>query len=136
MREMAVHNRANTSEMLAKSKHGAQAVEAARDAALQAGLGNHFLNQPDPYEAVMEWHRGQQAAREIGDPAAYKEKLKQEILAELAKGVAAAPARPGQPQVLPPSLSSATRASTVAPVITDPNDFFKSMFARPSQTRT
>ncbi len=135
MRDMAIHNRANTSEMLAKSKHGAQAVEAARDAAVAAGLGNHFLGQPDPYEAVMEWHRGQTAAKEIGDPTTYKERLKAEILAELAKGVAAAPAaRPGVPQVLPPSLSSATRASTVAPVIQDSGDFFKTMFAKPQRT--
>ncbi len=133
MRDMAVHNRANTSEMLAKSKFGAQAVEAARDAAVNAGLGNHFLGQSDPYEAVMEWHRGLTAAREIGDPTTYKERLKAEILAEIAKGVA--PARPGQPQVLPPSLSSATRASTTSPVIQDASDFFKSqLFAKPQRT--
>lgn len=136
MQDMAVHNRANTSEMLAKSKHGAQAVETARDAAVQAGLGNHFLGQPDPYEAVMEWHRGQTAAKEIGDPAAYKEKLKAEILAELAKGIAApGQARPGAPQILPPSLSSATRASTTSPVIQDAGDFFKTtLFAKPQRT--
>jgi hypothetical protein len=120
--------------MLAKSKHGAQAVEAARHAALQAGLGNHFLNQSDPYESVMEWYRGQTVAKEIGDPVAYKEKLKAEILAELTKGVAT-PKPAGQPQILPPSLSSATRASTASPVIQDTSDFFKStLFAKPQRT--
>jgi len=82
----------------------------------------------------MEWYRGQTAAKEIGDPVAYKEKLKAEILAELAKGVAA-PAKPGQPQILPPSLSSATRASSVSPVVQDSSDFFRStLFAKPQRT--
>jgi hypothetical protein len=117
--------------MLAKKEYGAQAVETAREAALQAGLGRHFMAQPDPYQALMEWDRGQKAAKEIGDPVTYKERLKAEILAELAKGQPAAQARPGAPQVLPPSLSSATRANTASPVIQDTGDFFKNtLFAR------
>lgn len=130
--EMAVHSRANMSEMLARSKHGDAAVEAAREAAVKAGLGTHFLQQANPYESLMEWDRGQKAAKEIGDPAAYKEKLKAEILAEL-KG--AVPPRPGQPpQVLPPSLSTATRASVPNPLVQDTGDFFKTMFAKPQRT--
>jgi hypothetical protein len=136
MQSMAIHNRANTSEMLARSKYGDEVVDAARQAAVDAGLGQHFLAKTDPYREVMDWHRGQQAAKEIGDPAAYKEKLKAEILAEL-KGqpVPGQQARPTVPQVLPPSLSSATRANTASPVIQDTSDFFnKSLFAKPQRT--
>lgn len=129
--DMAIHSRANTSEMLARSKYGDASVDAAREAAKKAGLGNHFLNQPNPYESLMEWQRGQTAAKEIGDPAAYREKLKAEILAEL-KG--APPPVPGQPQVLPPSLSTATRAAVPNPQVQEPGDFFKSMFAKPQRT--
>lgn len=133
MQAMAIHNRANTSEMLAREKHGDAAVEAARDAAKAVGLGDHFLHQQLPYQELMKWHTSQTIAKEIGDPATYKEKLKAEILAELARGVAAP--KPGQPpQVLPPSLSSATRASTTAPVTQDTGDFFKTMFAKPQRT--
>jgi hypothetical protein len=121
------------SEMLAKKDFGAETVETARNAALQAGLGNHFLAQQDPYQELMKWHRGQIAAKEIGDPTTYKERLKAEILAEL-KGQPVA-ARPGAPQVLPPSLSSATRATTASPVIPDASDFFKTqLFAKPQRT--
>jgi hypothetical protein len=135
MQSMAIHNRANTSEMLARDKHGDAAVETARDAAKAAGLGDYFLNQQLPYQELMKWHTSQTIAKEIGDPAAYKEKLKAEILAELAKGVAAPAARPGQPQILPPSLSSATRASATSPVVMDAGDFFKSqLFAKPQRT--
>jgi hypothetical protein len=125
MQQMAVHQRANTSELLAKGKYGAQAVEAAREAAVKAGLGNHFLTQNDPYESVMEWQRGQTAAKDIGDPAAYREKIKQEILAEL-RGQP----KPGAPQVLPPSLSTATRADGSAPVVADSADFFRDMLKK------
>lgn len=130
--DMAIHSRANTSEMLARSKYGDATVETAREAAVRAGLGNHFLTQPNPYEAVLEWHRGQQAAKEVGtDPAAYREKVKAEILAELR----AAASKPGQSQVLPPSLSSVTRASASVPGVQDTSDFFRStLFAKPQRT--
>ena len=130
LQEQAVHQRANMSEMLAKKDFGAPAVEAARDAAVKAGLGNYFLTQADPYQAVMEWHRGQTAAKEIGDPAAYREKIKAEILAELRGQAPALPVKPGTPPVLPPSLSNATRASSTGPVVQDANDFFRSMMAK------
>jgi hypothetical protein len=114
--------------MLARKEFGSQTVDAAREAAVKAGLGNFFLAKSDPYQEVMQWYRGQQAATQIGDPTTYKERLKAEILAEM-RGQTAA--RPGAPQVLPPSLSSATRASTNAPVIQDTGDFFKStLFAK------
>ena len=126
LQEQALHQRANMSEMLARKEFGAQTVETAREAALKAGLGDHFLRQADPYQSVVEWHRGQTVAKEIGDPVAYREKIKAEILAEL-RGQ---PVRPGASQVLPPSLSSATRASAAGPVVTDSSDFFKNMLKK------
>ncbi len=141
MQEQAIHQRANTSEMLARlpperGGYGSQAVDTARENAVKAGLGNYFLNQPEPYQALMEWHRGQVAAKEIGpDLKAWETKKEQEIEARiLARLQQAAPARPGVPQVLPPSLSSATRASSVAPMVMDPVDHFKAMFAKQPRT--
>jgi hypothetical protein len=127
MHDQAMHQRANTSEMLARQKYGDAAVDAAREAAVKAGLGTHFLTQSNPYEAVMTWDRGQKAARDIGDPAAYREKIKAEILAEL-RGQPAPAQTASVPQNIPPSLSTATRANGAVPVVESANDFFKSMF--------
>lgn len=125
-----MHQRANTSEMLARGKYGDAAVEAARDAAVKAGLGNHFLTQANPYEAVMEWHRGKTLSEQVGpDLKAWETKKEQEIRARVLAEIQAVQ-RPGQPQVvLPPSLSTATRADG-APVVQDSADFFRDMLKK------
>lgn len=44
-----------------------------------------IYNSPDPGEALMEWHEGlsiTQAIRAAGGPAAYREKLRQEIMSD------------------------------------------------------
>lgn len=135
MQEMAVHQRANTSEMLARGKYGDAKVDEAVQSAIQAGVNQQFMAQPDPYRALIDWQNSQSVAREVGgDLNAFKAKVREEYLAELRAGVRPAAAT-AAPQVLPPSLSSATRASTTAPVIQDASDFFKNqLFAKPQRT--
>lgn len=131
MHDQAMHQRANTSEMMARQKHGDALVDAARDAAVKAGLGTHFLTKQNPYgdgaDGVVGWYRGQQAAKEIGDPTTYRERIKAEILAEL-RGQPVPAQTASVPQNIPPSLSTATRANGSVPVVESANDFFKSMF--------
>jgi hypothetical protein len=56
---------------------------------------DRVMSSPSPYLALVDWHKRQVAAAEIGDdPAAYREKLKAEILAELQSDVSSrAPAQ-------------------------------------------
>lgn len=128
MQEMALHQRANTSEMLARSKHGDQVVDQAIDSAVKAGLNQHFLRQPDPYRALIDWHSSQRIAQEIGnDPNAYKQKIAAEVRAQiLAEMRAGTP----PPRNLPPSLASATKANTAPEIVQDAGDFFKGMMNR------
>jgi hypothetical protein len=106
------------SEMRARDKYGDEVVEAAKNAAVQAGVVHHFANSPRPQTAWMDlvaWHKKHQAMQEVGDdPAAYKAKLEAEVrarvLAELQSGKPAASGSP-QPQAqqrFPGSLIDAT----------------------------
>lgn len=128
LQEMAVHQRANTSEMLARSKHGDQVVDTAVEAALKSGLNRHFMAQPDPYRALIDWHNSQRVAQEIGnDPNAYRAKIEAEVRAKiLAEMRAGTP----PPRNLPPSLATATQAASAPQVVQEAGDFFKSMMNR------
>ena len=65
----------------------------ATDPAGSAADYQRIMASPHPYGALVDWHKKQQALAEIGsDPAAYKEKLKAELLAELQQQPAAAQA--------------------------------------------
>ena len=128
MQDMAINQRANMSEMLARGKHGDQVVDQAIQAAINAGLNRNFMMQADPYKELMNWHNSQNIAQTVGsDLNAYREKIRQEILAEMKVG------RPA-PTNLPPSLATATRANSAPDVIPEAGDFFKSMFAKPQRT--
>jgi hypothetical protein len=129
MQEQSIHQRANQSEMFARREHGDEKVEAAIQAAVQAGINRNFMMQPDPYGALMRWHAANQVVSEVGtDLQAYRQKIeaevRQRLLAE--QQVAGKPA----PQNLPPSLSTATRASVASPGVMDTGDFFKTMFGK------
>lgn len=88
------------SRMLAETAHGADAVGAAYAAfdssppsPEKAAQYAAIKQAANPYSALVEWHKRAQAQAEIGsDPAAYREKLKAELLAELQGGNAPAPA--------------------------------------------
>lgn len=83
--------RLDMSEDMARMHYGDETVDAAL-AAIEprAGSPEHqaILNNRNPYRALVEWHRSQVAAAEIGDPAAWKEaeraRIKAEVEAELA----------------------------------------------------
>lgn len=111
------------SRRLAEQTHGAEKVSAAFDALkaevdagrLDGGAVKARLEASmDPYGEIMDWHRQTSAVREIGDdPAAYRERIRQEVLAELQKSSAQpAPAQRGANITsLPPSLTRATAAA-------------------------
>jgi hypothetical protein len=122
MQEQALHQRANMSEMLARREHGSE-VDAAVQAAVEAGLNRQFMAKPDPYAALMQWHKSQQVAKEVGtDINAFRSKIEQEVRAKLlAEMKTSKPA----PQNLPPSFANSTKAANSVELVTDANDFFK-----------
>lgn len=128
MEQMALHQRANTSEMIARSQHGDQIVDQAIDSAVKSGLNQHFMRQPDPYKALITWHKSQQIAQEIGnDPNAYRARIEAEVRAKiLAEMKAGTP----PPRNLPPSLASATKANSAPEIVQEASDFFKGMMNR------
>lgn len=89
------------SMLQAVDKYGQETVDAAfsdirqklaTDPAGTAADYQRIMASPHPYGALVDWHKRQQALAEIGsDPAAYKEKLKAELLAELQQQPAVAP---------------------------------------------
>ena len=106
--QAVLSERLNTSEMNAERTHGKELVGEAFEAAKMAG-GNvvqGFMQDRDPYEAMIKWHQTTKVAAEIGnDPAKYRENLKAEILAEIqAEQVAKQVATPNSG----PSLAGAT----------------------------
>lgn len=117
--------RLDFSEAKARDTHGNEAVDAAFDAAKQAGFTQAFVNRPDAYGEMVRWHKAQQLQQTIGnDPTAYTQQLEAQlrakILAELKAGTP-------PPSNLPPSLSTATRATPqgTPEVIGSDKDFFR-----------
>jgi hypothetical protein len=108
------NERLNTSELVARSAHGSEKVDAAREAFLAAAQQNPALQlelrgSQHPYDFVVNWHKRTRALSEIGDdPDAFRarlqEEIRQQVLAELAQ------AQPQKPAATPPSLASAPSA--------------------------
>lgn len=104
----------DSSQYRAEQAHGKEAVAAAipefQVAATQnPALAHQFNSHPEPYAFLMEWKAKADAMKEIGDdPAAYRERLRQELLAE---HQAAQPAQP-QSRPIPGSLSAAPSAGS------------------------
>lgn len=106
--ERMLNERANVSEMIARQKYGDEAVEAATQAAVREGAGQHFMRQRDPYGALMQWHRHNLFLQKVGpDPDAYEkqieQKVREKVLAELKAGNGGQPA-----PKFPGSLAAAT----------------------------
>lgn len=82
-----------TSLRFAVKDHGAEAVRSAysaledlarRDRGSAQAVYQYIMSSEHPYGALVEWDNRQRALAEIGDdPAAFKEKVKAELLAEL-----------------------------------------------------
>lgn len=69
----------------ANKTFGKAVVDEAIQAAQMQGVGQQFLNSRDPFGDVVEWHKSQKdlsEIREAGGLDAYREKLRQEFLAE------------------------------------------------------
>lgn len=117
-----LNQRLNTSEMLTRNKHGDQLVDAAFQAAQQAGVLQHFVRARDCYGEMVKWHRHQQVLARVGeDPDAYEktleEKIRAKVLEELKTGNRAV--MPGQAppaQQFPSSLADATGTGSNAAV--------------------
>lgn len=127
---MMAHLNANMSESIARQKFGDEAVNAAQQAALQAGLGEQFLMRRDPYGDLMRWHRQASFLSKVGnDPDAYEKSIEQKAyeraLADLRAGKVPPPAANGAPapaqpaQRFPGSLASATATGAQGAVLTD-----------------
>lgn len=117
-----LNQRLNTSEMFARNKHGDQVVDAAFQAAKQAGALQHFVRTADCYGDMVKWHRHQQVLARVGeDPDAYEkmleEKVRAKVLEELKTGNRSV--MPGQTpptQQFPGSLADATGTGSNAAV--------------------
>lgn len=117
-----LNQRLNTSEMLTRNKHGDQLVDAAFQAAQQAGVLQHFVRARDCYGEMVKWHRHQQVLARVGeDPDAYEktleEKIRAKVLEELKTGNRAV--MPGQAppaQQFPGTLADATGTGSNAAV--------------------
>lgn len=95
--------RLDLSEEMAREKYGDEAADAALAAARAAGVTQQFLTKRHPWGELIKWHQQQAAAQEIGDPVAFREKLRAEILAELQADQAAK-----QIKSAPPSMANET----------------------------
>jgi hypothetical protein len=138
MRQVLMHN----SRLIAEQRHTEDAVSAA-DAAfseahakgqLDPAEAQRVLSSPNIYDAAVKWHRRQQAQAEIGDdPAAFKERLRKELMAELqANGGGEQPqAQQEQPaaRVMPSNFATArnvgARSGPAWAGPTSLNDIFK-----------
>lgn len=123
---IALNEKCNTSEMLAREKHGDDLVNQALDAATRAGIAPRFVQAPNPYGDMVRWFKQAQALQRIGhDPDAYeksiRDKLREEILAELKAGKLTTTGRPAapQPQRFPGTLADATASGAQGAVLTD-----------------
>jgi hypothetical protein len=70
-------DRTHTPEVVTEAV-GAFAEAVQRDPSLKVRLGS----EEDPYGWVVDWHKAQKTLEQIGDPEKYRERLRQELLAD------------------------------------------------------
>lgn len=94
------------SERFARSEYGDDVVNAAFQLAQQSGILPQFVNQRDPYGTLVNWFNREMVYAEMGqDPQAYRNKVREEVLAEINKGGISEGG-----QSFPTSLADATAA--------------------------
>jgi hypothetical protein len=101
MAMIASNTTATVSEKLTRSQVGDAIVDEAFEAAQQAGVVDSFRGRQDPWGDLVKWHKTQKVQAEIGnDPEAYRERIRQQVMQELAAGQSAnlrpAPSLAGQ----------------------------------------
>jgi uncharacterized coiled-coil protein SlyX len=114
IQQALVQQREEVSRMMATEKFGESAInEAYETLASMRGSPDfsltyrQIMSSPHPYGALVDWHRKQQVLSEIGsDPAAYKEKLKAEVRAEL-QGSGGVQQHQATPSVMPSNFATA-----------------------------
>lgn len=115
-----INQRLDTSELLARRHYGAQVVDEAFQAAQQAGVTGHFIREPDPYGALVEWHKKQKVLAEVGDdPGAYRKRLEEEVRQKVLEELKAGGAQGQQQQRFPGTLANATATGAQGAVLTD-----------------
>jgi hypothetical protein len=102
---MMMSRELDRSERRQRKAHGDETVTAALQQAKQAGMIQSFLNEDDPYQSLMDWHKEVEAVR---DPKSLKEKLRAELMAEM--GINPAAPKPTAQAAVPKSLASRTSA--------------------------
>lgn len=116
-----------------RAKHGSDAIV---DQALEwahATRRNHvYLQQPDPWGAMVAEYQAHQLAQTIGsDPAAYEARIRQQererLMAELKQG--------RQPSNIPPSITAATNSASAPQVLVSSRDAFNQMMNEPLRKR-
>lgn len=91
---------AEMSERLTRAHHGDDLVNEAFAAAEASGALDQFKGKKDAWGDLVKWHKAQKVAREIGDdPDAYKARLRQELMAEIAAERAKSPANQPAPSL-------------------------------------
>jgi hypothetical protein len=114
IQQALVQQREEVSRMMAAEKFGEATInEAYETLASMRGSPDfsltyrQIMSSPHPYGALVDWHYKQQLLSEIGsDPAAYKEKLKAEVRAEL-QGSVGIQQQQATPSVMPSNFATA-----------------------------
>jgi hypothetical protein len=114
----------NVYEERVRDKFGDDKVDAAFKDAEQTGMLERIKRVPNPWAALMRWHKEHQAKHEIGDDLeAFKKRIADEAvqnaLAALKNGGAPGGQAPAQPQAFPGSLATATATGTQGAHLTD-----------------
>lgn len=102
----------NRSEKRARKTHGDEIVDAALQAAQQAGVAQRFIAEDDAYEEIVNWYNDYQIA---ANPQSYREKIEAEILAKhgltpQARAPAQSPSPKPKSSPVPRSLASTASA--------------------------
>lgn len=119
--------------LIAGQLHGQEALNAAI-AAFDEAVANRQVDpveaqkvfgSPNPFHEAVQWYQRKSALDEIGpDPAAYKERLKQQIIAELQAQQPAQPApvapSPAAPATLPSNFAKAPASAGGPRVVQQP----------------
>lgn len=78
-------------------------------------LSAQFLSEPSPFHAAVDFYNRQKLLDDIGaDPAAYRDRLREELRKELVAEMATA--QPSKPKAPPPSMAKAPSAGGPTPV--------------------